>query len=309
MPRCWAWRPGGPAGVLRRAGESGQLTLALLSEDTVDDDSIPIAANQIESGQTIDWASEKAALQPSTIPTAAWNVIWTNLIATVGTSTDSYNAALTQAATYLGGLGGTTAQVSDVGRLWSFLVSQADAEFPTAALTSAVDASLSTPGHRSLGLDRTFVSSISGRFKTGIFGLGWVSSWQTSPSIDGSGNVSINKGGESDHYFRVQPNGNYLDTDGEFGSLTDAGGIFTFTDVSATKYAFLPKRPLELRARHQSQPHRPGLQRPKSTRHVDLFQSGRPWPGAGGTTQFDLQHPGIRVAGGRRHRQRLELHL
>ena len=38
-----------------------------------------------------------------------------NLMATVGTTTDSYNAALAQAATYLGGLGETTAQVSDVG--------------------------------------------------------------------------------------------------------------------------------------------------------------------------------------------------
>ena len=35
-------------------------------------------------------------------------------MAMVGTTTDSYNAALAQAATYLGGLGETTAQVSDV---------------------------------------------------------------------------------------------------------------------------------------------------------------------------------------------------
>ena len=63
----------------------------------------------------------------------------------IGTTTDSYNAALAQAATYLGGLGETTAQVSDVALLWSFLVSQADAEFPTTTLTSAVDASLSRP--------------------------------------------------------------------------------------------------------------------------------------------------------------------
>ena len=50
----------------------------------------------------------------------------------IGSTTDSYNAALAQAATYLGGLGETTAQVSDVGRLWSFLVSQANADVPDA---------------------------------------------------------------------------------------------------------------------------------------------------------------------------------
>ena len=76
-------------------------------------------------------------------------------MAMVGTTTDSYNAALAQAATYLGGLGETTAQVSDVSRLWSFLVAQADAAFPTATLTSAIDASLPTPGSLSLAIDRT----------------------------------------------------------------------------------------------------------------------------------------------------------
>ena len=53
-------------------------------------------------------------------------------MATVGTTTDSYNAALAQAATYLSGLGDTTAEVSDVGRLWSFLLSQANATLPDA---------------------------------------------------------------------------------------------------------------------------------------------------------------------------------
>ena len=139
---------------------------------------------QIEAGQTIDWASQESALQPSTIPTAAWNVIWTNLMATVGTTTDSYNAALAQAATYLSGLGETTAQVSDVSNLWSFLAAQANASFPTATLTSAVDAALSTPGSLSLAIDRTFVSSIAGRYQQGIFGLGWATCWQTSLSTD-----------------------------------------------------------------------------------------------------------------------------
>ena len=56
--------PSGPAGILR-PGQSGQITLTLLSNDTMDGDQIPVQVSQIESGQTIDWASlRQAALQP-----------------------------------------------------------------------------------------------------------------------------------------------------------------------------------------------------------------------------------------------------
>ncbi len=182
--------PSGPAGILR-AGQSGQLTLTLLSDDTIDGDTVPVEVDQIATGQNIDWASQQASLQLSTIATAAWNVIFGNLITSLGSTTDSYNAALAQAATYLGSLGETTADVSDVGRLWTFLVAQADASFPSSSLTSAVDATISSPGSLPLAIDRTFASSISGRDTEGIFGLGWVTSWQTSLSVAADGNVTV----------------------------------------------------------------------------------------------------------------------
>ena len=73
-------------------------------------------------------------------------------------------------------------------------------------MASAVDAALPTPGSLSLAIDRTFMSSIAGRYTPGIFGLGWATSWQTSLSVDGSGNVTINSGGALD-YFPIQTNG------------------------------------------------------------------------------------------------------
>ncbi len=106
--------PSGPAGILR-PGQSGQLTLTLLSEDPVDDDPLPLTVDQIEAAQTINWVSQEASLRPSTIPIAAWDVIFDNLLTSLGSTTDSYNAALAQAATYLGNLGETSAEVSDVG--------------------------------------------------------------------------------------------------------------------------------------------------------------------------------------------------
>jgi RHS repeat-associated protein/uncharacterized repeat protein (TIGR01451 family) len=227
-----------PAGILR-PGQSGQITLSLLSDDTINNDQIPVQVGQLASGQTIDWASEQASLQPTSMPTAAWEVIFGNVLATVGTTTDSYDAALAQAATYLGGLGDGTAEVSDVGRLWAFLVAQADASFPGTALTSAMDASVSTPGDLALAIDRTFNADIAGRYTSGIFGLGWTTSWQTSLNVDTSGNVTIDSGGAV-AYFGRQANGSYLDTDGEYGTLTNSAGVYTFTDTTGVQYVFLP---------------------------------------------------------------------
>jgi YD repeat-containing protein len=228
----------GPAGILR-PGQGGQLTLTLLDNDAVNNDKIPLQVGQIEAGQTIDWASEEASLRPSSIPTAAWNVIFGNVLGAVGTTTDSYNAALAQAATYLGSLGETTAQVSDVGSLWSFRVAQANASFPAPALASAVDASVSTPGSLSLAIGRTFVSTIAGRYTAGIFGLGWTTPWQSSLSVDSTGNTAIDSGG-SLSFFGLQPSGNYVDTNGEYGTLTLSAGIYTFTNTAGTQYVFYP---------------------------------------------------------------------
>ena len=248
--------PTGPAGILR-PGQTGQLTLTLL-DDNSDGNQIPVQVSQIKAGQTIDWAAQQAVLQPPGVPTAAWKVIYGNLLSMISSTTDSYNVALAQAATYLGSLGESTAQVSDIGTLWSFLVSQADVEFPTPTLTSAVDASLSTPGSLSLSIDRTFVSSIGGRYTPGMFGLGWATSWQTSLSTDRLGNVTIDSGG-SFAYFPIQANGTYLNTDAEYGSLTQVDGVYTFTERSGTQYVFLPSGLLELRTGREWQPHHPRL--------------------------------------------------
>ena len=67
-----------------RHGQSGTLTLTLLSNDTINNDTIPIQVSQIAAGQAIDWSAQQASLQPSTIPAAAWNVIFGNLVTTLG---------------------------------------------------------------------------------------------------------------------------------------------------------------------------------------------------------------------------------
>jgi YD repeat-containing protein len=229
--------PTGPAGILL-PGESGQLMLTLQSNDSVDSDAIPISVSQVQPGQTINWSSLQSQSRPSTIPSAGWSVIWSNLTTLLGSTTTTYNAALAQAATYLSNLGESPAHVSDVSNLWSFLVSQADDEFPTSALASTVDASLPVPGSLSLSLDRTDLADIAGRYTSGIFGLGWTTSWQTSIAVDGAGNVTLFSGGTAAE-FPIQANGSYLDTAGETGTLTFSSGVYTFTSASGIQYVFL----------------------------------------------------------------------
>ena len=164
---------------------------------------IPVQVSQIKPGQTIDWAAQQTSLSPHRADRGLERHLRQSL-AMIGTTTDSYNAALAQAATYLSGLGETTAQVSDVGRLWSFLVAQADADFPT------LDADVH---RRCLAARRPAACpwpstgpscpSIAGRSTPGIFGLGWATSWQTSLSVDSSGNVTINGGPLA--YFPSRP--------------------------------------------------------------------------------------------------------
>ena len=230
--------PSGPAGILR-PGQSGQLTLTLLDDDTVNGDQIPIQVSQIEAGpdhrlgragggapahQHSDRGLERHLRQS----------------ARHGRHHDRFLQRRPGPGRDLPRQPRRNHGPGQRRRpLWSFLVSQADAAFPTTTLTSAVDASLPTPGSLSLAIDRTFVSSIAGRSTPGIFGLGWTTSWQTSLSVDSAGNVTIDSGGDLG-YFPIQANGTYLDTDGEYGSLTKSGGIYTFTSTSGTQYVFLP---------------------------------------------------------------------
>jgi RHS repeat-associated protein len=228
--------PSGPAGILR-AGQSGQFTLTLLNNDPADGATLPVEVSPIPRGQTIDWAAQKSDLQPGTFSTAAWNVVFNNLLTTIGTTTVSYNAALAKAATYLSGLGEGAEQTSNVANLWSFLVSQANAALPAVSLASAVDAVLPAPGNLSLGLSRTFFSTLAYRNQTGVFGVGWSTSWNTALTVDGSGNVAISAGG-SFHYFVRQANGSYLDTSGVYGTLALSGGVYTHTATNGVKSVF-----------------------------------------------------------------------
>ncbi len=296
----------GPAGILR-PGQSGQLTVTLLNDDMVNGDRIPIAVLQDPPDTTLNWATQESNLQPPGVSNAAWSVIYSNLMGMLGTTTNSYNAALAQAATYLGSLGESAAEVSDVSRLWSFLISQANAAFPTATLSSASDAALPTPGSLPLEIDRTFDSSIAGPLHARHLRLGLDHSFAIVPL----GRQRRRRQHQHRRELRLFPDPGQWHLPEYQLRIRIARRILWNLHLHQFlrgAVRLLAWRPVELRARHRRQPNHLRLQQPESTGRPDLFQSRRSFATLP-TIDPLLQRAGLRVAGERRHGGRVELRL
>jgi len=82
-------------------------------------------------------------MRPDTISTQAWDVLWANFTAQVGTTWGDHVRMLDDNAAYLGRLG---QRVLDVGQLLAFEFQQADGLSPIRSLASAVDIAVEAPG-------------------------------------------------------------------------------------------------------------------------------------------------------------------
>lgn len=126
-------------------------------------------------------------LRPAAIDAAAWNALFPNLVAQLGTTWGQYLARLDADAQYLASVGRT---VTDVSKLFSFDVQQAIGFSPLVMLASASDAQVSAPGSP-LSFGRTFGSGIIPRNLFGRFGWGWSDSWEASVFVDPDGTVNV----------------------------------------------------------------------------------------------------------------------
>ncbi|GAF72701.1 unnamed protein product, partial [marine sediment metagenome] len=121
---------------------------------------------------------------------------------------------------------------------WSFEVLQAMGLGSQRILDSAVDASMVTPGVN-LSLSRSFVNTISGRYRSGPLGQGWALNWDSHLTNGADGAVTIAYGGDATaryvrdsrapgRYFSPAGDTSLLTmlTSGEF-DLRSAGGTVT----------------------------------------------------------------------------------
>ena len=223
----------GPAGILR-PGESGQVSINFLTTGSVGQ-SIAFNLESADDGQTIDWASQQAALQPPTIPDVAWPAVFNNFVANVGSTVATFHSALAGDATTLSQLGQPT---YDVQKLLSLEIANANVAFPVLAPTTATDDTLSGAGF-ALTFQRTASQSIAGRDTRGMLGYGWTSNWDIAATADALGNVTIVDNGAI-LYYALQSNGSYLPANGDGSILTFANAAYRLTQANGTIIQFNP---------------------------------------------------------------------
>jgi RHS repeat-associated protein len=229
----------GPAGVLR-PGDKGQIEARLTLPLFVFSTSATITLQSSSTyrmgdepqGITINWSDRKADARPDSIGSDAWDPIWANFASVVGTTSTDLQNVLSDNATYLGRLGVDPSDLSDLNSLIGFELQQADAVLPVPILATAIDASFPTAGLQ-LGLGRAFLQPISGRYRLGVLGRGWVHGWEVAATADTFGNVRIDAAG-GHRFFSKLHDGTYLSAPGDNGVLTLTAGVYSLREIDGT---------------------------------------------------------------------------
>jgi hypothetical protein len=93
----------GDAGMLT-PGESNTFTVKFIPDGTADEQ-INFSVNSINSNEVIDWESLRESSRPDFIAPEAWNEVYDNFLAEVGTTVGDYQQLLIENANYLNGIG------------------------------------------------------------------------------------------------------------------------------------------------------------------------------------------------------------
>jgi RHS repeat-associated protein len=205
---------GGGGGTITVGKGSGvNLTLSTLPTDTT----------------PVNWDQFKSQLQPPSIPNDAWNLIYSNFTAAIGSTYGQLQSSVVTDTAYLNQIGVANPSFDQI---LAFELLRADAALPVPTLGSNVDASFATPG---LGLDfgRTFYQSISGRYHSGSLGRGWVSNWDVSEAIQTNGSVLISDAGLW-RLFTKKVDGSFAAQPGDYGTLTLVNGLVRLREKDGT---------------------------------------------------------------------------
>ncbi|HEX3150378.1 MAG TPA: RHS repeat-associated core domain-containing protein [Gemmataceae bacterium] len=231
-----------PAGLIP-PGYRGRIPVAISTTASAGS-TIDLTLSEVNSGKPIPWSDFDYIVQ---IPdqgfhSPAERAIYANFVAGVGKTSDTYAAALRDAATYLA-MAGTP--IRDAGALIAYLLRQADTSFPTRTLDRVTDASFPAPG-LGLSFTRDFVPSVQGRYRSGRLGNGWVDNWDISVKWDGfSTKARVYTAGIMKEYTSPIFNGTtYYSSDGE-DVLTYDGTRFVLTAHDGSVTAFRADKQLD----------------------------------------------------------------
>jgi RHS repeat-associated protein len=228
-----AINPTGAAGVLP-PGALSHITFYFQASSTAAIGSqISFQLGLTSASTVIDWASVEDSFRPSYISASAWAPIWSNFLASVGSTEGSLEDTLDRDATYLSQLGEYN---DDVNSLIGFELEKANDFIPVTSLPSSVDASSPSPG-LPLTFSRQLLPMISGRYQSGPLGQGWTDNWAISASTDSQGNVTVSESGAI-RVFTLQSNGSYQAEPGDYGVLTLSNGAYQLREKDGTLIAF-----------------------------------------------------------------------
>ncbi|MDB5388504.1 MAG: repeat protein, partial [Planctomycetaceae bacterium] len=198
------------------------------------------------STDVVDWPSLKESLQPATVSDQAWDGIYANLVAQLGTTWGSVIQHLDEVAAYLGSLG---QHVTDLSALWSFEIQLATGMGPIPDLAVSTEISAPSAGLPLL-LSRLFGNSITARNLDGPFGKGWQldGGWGQNLSVATDGTVTITDGTSVRQFQPDSRSSAYFSQSGDRGVLSKvSSSVYTLTDPNGLVTQFQDGRAVLLR--------------------------------------------------------------
>ncbi len=212
--QLFALNPNGLAGVIP-PGASGTIdvnfTPTLFGRHALTNFTVSLPA----ATETLNWASIKSDLQPTFATDAAWDVVFSNFVANVGTTVGSLDARLSAEANHLSTI---THHPVTFEQLINF------------ELTGADD-----------------FGAITTRFRPGALGMGFSDPNDLQARTDADGNVSIGFSGSS-LVFQKAANGSFTSPQGDNSVLTKSGDILTLTKSDGSRLVFRADGKLDFRA-------------------------------------------------------------
>jgi YD repeat-containing protein len=196
----------GQAGVLT-PGARSSFTVEFIPDGT-NDETIEFAVNGIDPDETINWEEFREDLKPQYLTDEAWNAIYDNFTAAVGSTAGDYQEVLVDNANYLSELG---EYVADANRLVGFEFQQA-----------------------------SDYQALAQRYSLGSFGRGRSFIGDLRAIADEDGNVSIEVAG-TQRLFILQEDGSYLPAvDEDYGTLTLEGEAYRLEEQGGVVTVFRP---------------------------------------------------------------------
>ena len=179
--------------------------------------------------------SLKDSLRPASLSQAAWNAIYPNLTAQLGSTWGGYVRSWPPTP--------STSPASARTSPTSVSCSASRSNRPTA--TARLPAWPAPPTPRSprpdspLSFARTFTRRFIERNQSGRFGWGWDDSWDTHVTVDADGSVNVYEPGGSIRRFQPDSRGGYFAQPGDHGTLAArSGGGYTLTELDGQITAY-----------------------------------------------------------------------